>query len=101
MLRTPDGKWVLFHTKTGKQIERWSVDARAMIATGEYTTEVPAGVVPDIPAAAPRSVQPPPPPPPNPLLAAAAAVPEPEAPAPEQPFEPAKAAGKTTKKPKG
>jgi hypothetical protein len=37
--RTPDGKWVLFRVATGERLERWPVDARPLIATGEYTTD--------------------------------------------------------------
>ena len=39
----PAAKWVLFNTSTGERIERWPVDARAMVACGEYTTDTPAG----------------------------------------------------------
>lgn len=37
--RTPDGKWVLYRVADGQRLERWSIDARNLIATGEYTTD--------------------------------------------------------------
>lgn len=37
--RTPEGKWVLFHRATGQRLERWSVDARAMMGSGDYTAD--------------------------------------------------------------
>lgn len=35
--RTPEGKVVLIRASTGERFERWPVDAREMLATGEYT----------------------------------------------------------------
>jgi hypothetical protein len=40
--RTPEGKWAIYHAVTGQQIERWPVDARGMLATGEYVSEPPS-----------------------------------------------------------
>lgn len=45
--RTPEGKWAIYHGTTGQRIDRWPVDAKAMIATGEYTGTPPEGVAPD------------------------------------------------------
>jgi hypothetical protein len=40
--RTPEGKVVLFRESDGQRFERWPVDARGMMASGEYTyTEPP------------------------------------------------------------
>lgn len=33
----------LYHVSTGEQVERWSVDARVLIESGEYTTDPPEG----------------------------------------------------------
>lgn len=41
--RTPEGKWVIYARATGDRFERWSVDARAMLATGEYTADPSTG----------------------------------------------------------
>ena len=35
--RTPDGKVVLFLKSTGQRFERWPVDAREMMNTGDYS----------------------------------------------------------------
>lgn len=45
-----DGKWVLFHRVTAERFERWPVDARDMLATGDYTTDIPTGETGDSPA---------------------------------------------------
>lgn len=37
--RTPDGKWVLYRVADGQRLERWSIDAHHLLATGEYTTD--------------------------------------------------------------
>lgn len=65
--RTHEGKWVLYHTATGKRFERWPVDGRDMIASGDYTADpsecqVAAATV----AAAPIAPAPPPIPIPEP-----------------------------------
>jgi hypothetical protein len=39
--RTPEGKVILFRISTGDAFERWPVDARDMLATGDYTTDPP------------------------------------------------------------
>lgn len=44
--RTREGKWAIYHAVTGQQIERWPVDARAMLATGEYVAVPPSGASP-------------------------------------------------------
>lgn len=48
--RTP-GMAVLYRISTGERFERWPVDAREMMATGDYTTQSPDG--PEAPAEAP------------------------------------------------
>lgn len=65
--RTAEGKVVIYHAVTGKAVERWPVDARAQLASGEFvefppegalhpyeTAEVPAPPKPAEPAAPPR-----------------------------------------------
>lgn len=42
--RTADGKVVLYFRETGERFERWSVDAREMLATGAYTLDAPPAV---------------------------------------------------------
>jgi len=42
--RTPEGKWTLYRRTDGQRYERWPVDARAMLATGEYTADPPTGI---------------------------------------------------------
>lgn len=37
MLQRTPGKWVLYNVATGTAIERWPVDAREILAGGEYT----------------------------------------------------------------
>ena len=39
--RTPEGKWVVFDRATGQRLERWPVDARAMLASGDFTATTP------------------------------------------------------------
>lgn len=41
MARTKYGKRVIYHSETGQRIERWPVDARAMVECGEYTATPP------------------------------------------------------------
>jgi len=50
--RTPEGKWAIYHAVTGQRIDRWPVDARGMLATGEYTATPPAGT-PGLPPVSP------------------------------------------------
>lgn len=40
--RTPEGKVVLYSVATGERLERWPVDARGMLGTGDYTMKEPA-----------------------------------------------------------
>jgi hypothetical protein len=54
MMKTAEGKWILFAVEGGEQAEFWPIDARALLELGSHTTEPPAGVEPSIPAAPPR-----------------------------------------------
>jgi hypothetical protein len=59
--RTSEGKWVLYQCATGKRLERWPVDARAMLASGDYTADPSNGQVPAATvAAAPEALAAPP-----------------------------------------
>lgn len=55
--RTPEGKWTIYRRVDGRRFDRWPVDARAMLATGEYTADpltgdsLPATVAPGFEAA--------------------------------------------------
>jgi len=40
--QNPTGKVTIYHAVTGEAIERWPVDARGMVAHGEYTLTPPA-----------------------------------------------------------
>ena len=55
MMKTAEGKWVLFAVPGGEQGEFWPIDARAHLAAGTHTLEPPAGVEPVVPKAPPRS----------------------------------------------
>lgn len=46
-LRSGTQKVIIFRKKDGEPFERWPVDAREMLATGEYTARDPSGVVPE------------------------------------------------------
>lgn len=37
-------RWTVYHVETGEPVEAWPVDARELVATGEYTFTAPAGV---------------------------------------------------------
>lgn len=50
----PSGKHVLYRRVDGQRIERWPVDARAILATGDYVTS-PPDISPAPPA--PRSIE--------------------------------------------
>jgi hypothetical protein len=50
--RTPEGKVVLFRTSTGDRFERWPVDARDMLASGDYTLGEPSALPAPAPVAA-------------------------------------------------
>lgn len=39
MAKTPDGRLILVHKETGERVERHPVDAKGMIASGEYEEE--------------------------------------------------------------
>ena len=79
--RTPEGKWVLYRGSDGQRIDRWPVDARAMLATGGYTADPPHGTLRPPATVAPGSASPLPDPLPAeyapgvPLVASAAGVP--------------------------
>lgn len=62
MIRTADGKWVLFEVATGQQREFWSVDARPLLAAGTHVLDPPDGVTAVAPPMPPESVQVLPPP---------------------------------------
>lgn len=64
-IKTSQGKVVLWERASGQRLERWPVDARGMVAQGDYTFEPPAGaeaveggdpVPQDPPATAPLTV---------------------------------------------
>lgn len=59
MLKTGEGKWVLFAVTNGEQAEFWPIDAKAMLAAGSHTTEPPTGIEPKVPVAPPKNVAPP------------------------------------------
>lgn len=55
--RTPEGKWVLYHGTTGQRIERWPVDARGMLVSGDYLAAPAPAVAEEVaPAADAESV---------------------------------------------
>jgi hypothetical protein len=56
VLKTSDGKWILFEVATGAQVEHWSVDARVLLANGSHTAEPPEGVEVVPPARLPEHV---------------------------------------------
>ena len=56
MRKTSEGKWVVFSTSTGEQMERWPVDANVGLANGEYTLEAPEGVEVKEPVMPPKAV---------------------------------------------
>ena len=53
--RTADGKSILWNKKTGQRIERYPIDASAMLASGEFSAEEPSNAVnePENPNATP------------------------------------------------
>lgn len=59
MMKTPEGKWILFAVETGEQAEFWPIDAKRLIALGSHTLEPPTGIVPVVPAQPPRHAAPP------------------------------------------
>lgn len=56
MLKTSEGKWVLFDVATGAQAEFWPIDARLLLDAGSHSTEAPTGVAVSQPQSAPRRV---------------------------------------------
>lgn len=56
MVKTVEGKWVLFPVDGGQQIERWPIDGKLLLDSGEYTTEPPEGVEAKVPKSPPRHV---------------------------------------------
>lgn len=48
--RTREGKVVLYDRATGQRLERWPVDARDMVRSGDYTTDAPDGISAETPA---------------------------------------------------
>ena len=53
--RTPEGKMVLYRTRDGQRFERWPIDGRSMLATGEYTADPLNGDVSQTATVAPGS----------------------------------------------
>lgn len=41
--RTQRGKWVIYRADDGERLERWPIDARAMLETDEFVAEPPDG----------------------------------------------------------
>jgi hypothetical protein len=56
MLKTAEGKWVLFDLKTGEQREFWPIDARALLKGGSHAAEPPEGVEAVPPVQPPKHV---------------------------------------------
>jgi hypothetical protein len=56
VIKTAEGKWVVFDQATGRQLERWPVDAKLLVESGAYTLDPPEGVDPVLPKAPPRHV---------------------------------------------
>jgi hypothetical protein len=44
--RTPEGKWRVYDKETGAYLDRWPIDARGLLATGDYVDEPPEGSEP-------------------------------------------------------
>lgn len=95
-VRTPEGKVRLFHASTGEAREFWPVDARTIIASGEYAATPPEwATMPTVAPVAPTPVMPPAPaahPLGIPVVAATAATASPAA-----PMAPAELSGTRTK----
>lgn len=47
LTRTADGKVVVYSRTTGQSFERWPVDAREMLASGDYTQRPPGDSAPE------------------------------------------------------
>lgn len=56
MIKTPDGKWVVFDRTTGSQLERWPIDAKVLLDNDTHTAEPPEGKVAVVPKGPPRRV---------------------------------------------
>lgn len=59
MIRTPEGKWILFDAATGEQAEFWPIDGTAMMQAGSHVAEAPEGTVVKLPKQPPRHPGPP------------------------------------------
>lgn len=55
-IKTPEGKWVVFEVATGKQLERWPVDAKHLVADPAYSYAPPEGVEPQVDPGPPTHV---------------------------------------------
>lgn len=51
--RTKEGKVVIYDASTGQRLERWPVDARAMVASGEFVEFPPSGEPDTVPETRP------------------------------------------------
>jgi hypothetical protein len=56
VLKTLEGKWVLWKVDTKEQVEHWPVDARLLLMNGSHTQEAPDGVEPQLRPEPPRHV---------------------------------------------
>lgn len=55
--RTHNGRCVIYHAETGERVERFAVDARGMLGSGEYVEVAPGGADEGpAPASAPAAV---------------------------------------------
>ena len=56
MLKTAEGKWILFDVATGAQQEFWPIDASSLLEIGSHTAEPPEGVEVKLPPQPPQHV---------------------------------------------
>jgi hypothetical protein len=56
VLKTLEGKWVLWKVDTKEQVEHWPVDARLLLMNGSHTQEAPDGVEVQAPPELPKHV---------------------------------------------
>jgi hypothetical protein len=56
MLKTVEGKWVLFTVPAGEQVEHWPVDAKILLKNGTHSLEPPEGIEVHVPPAPPQYV---------------------------------------------
>lgn len=54
MIKTPEGKWILFDSKTGEQGEFWPIDGKELLQQGSHTAEPPDGSAVVLPPAPPK-----------------------------------------------